>query len=421
MWGTDRVAKLATNILSTAKVGKHTDGGGLYLLIKDRDDKGRAKGSWIFRYTFLKQRYEMGLGSVQSLSLAQARTERDRWRDLMTDKRNPVNPMEEKRRLETSAEHGRNALTLADIATLAFEAIKGRLRDDGKAGRWYSPLRLYVMPQLGTFKIEDIHQRDIEQALRPIWKTKGPTAVKALQRLGIVMKHAAAMGIDVNLNAVPNAKQLLGHSGHVVRNHPALPWQDIPQLYQSLDPEVTAQRALMFYILTGGGTRIRPLRLARLDQFEDGIWTIEGEALKGRRGQVADFRVPVTFEMQRLFDISVGTSKNGLLFPSPWAREGRAMAVSDQAIENIMRSKEKEWAWPEPYRPHGIRSTFRSWVSEINPSLYAVAETALGHKVGSVVERTYARNDFLEQRRALMERWADHVTGGAGDVVRMVR
>jgi integrase len=419
MWGTDRMAKLASNILSTAKVRKYSDGGGLYLLIKGHDGKGQAKGSWIFRYTFLKQRYELGLGSVQSLSLAQARIERDRWRDLMTDKRNPINPMDDKRRLETDAQHGRNALTLADVAPLAFKAIKGRLKGDGLAGRWYSPLRLHVLPELGTLKIEDIHQRDIERALKPIWQKKAPTAEKALHRLGAVMKHGAAMGLEVNLNAVLNAKQLLGHSGHTVRNHPALPWQDIPRLYQSLDAESTVERALMFYILTGGGTRMKPLRLARADQFSDGIWTIEGETLKSRRGQETDFRVPVTGEMQKLVDRSLFDNTSGFLFPSP--RPKSASAISDQAIENVMRRREQEWEWPEPYRPHGIRSTFRSWVSEINPSLYAVAETALGHKVGGIVERTYARNDFLEQRRALQERWADHVTGGTGEVVRMVR
>jgi integrase len=415
------MAKLATNILSTAKPGKYSDGGGLYLLVTGEDTRGRAKGSWIFRYTFLKQRYELGLGSVQSLSLAQARTERDRWRDLMTDKRNPVNPIEEKRRLESGAELGRKALTLAEVAPLAFDAIKGRLKEGGKAGRWYSPLRLYVLPELGSLRVEDIHQRDIEKALRPIWTSKAPTAKKALNRLGAVINHAAAMGLEVNANAVLNARQLLGDQNYAVRHHPALPWQEVPRLYLSLDPEITVQRTLMFYILTGGGTRIKPLRLARLDQFSKGIWTIEGDALKGRPGQMSDFRVPVTDEMQRLVDISVEQSKDGLLFPSPKAREGRMMAVSDQAIENIMRSRETDWEWPEPYRPHGIRSSFRTWVSEINPSLYAVAETALGHKVGGIVERTYARNDFLEQRRALMERWANHVTGGTGEVVRMVQ
>lgn len=323
--------------------------------------------------------------------------------------------------MEIEAQQARIAPTLGEIAPLAFEAIKGSLKDDGKAGRWFSPLRLYVLPELGELKIEEIHQRDIERTLKPIWTTKSPTAKKALDRLGAVMNHAAAIGLEVNLNAVLNAKQLLGHSGHVVRHHPALPWQDVSRLFQSLNPDSTVERAVMFYILTGGGTRLKPLRLARTDQFTDGVWTIAGEALKGLKGKVSDFRVPVTSEMQHLVDMSRAASKSGLMFPSPRAREGRVMAVSDQAIENIMRSREKEWGWPEPYRPHGIRATFRSWVSEIDPSLYAVAETALGHKVGGVVERTYARNDFLEQRRALLERWSDHVTGGSGAVVRMMR
>ena len=413
------MGKLATNILRIGKTGKHSDGGGLYLLITGRDRKNRAKGSWIYRYTYLGQRYELGLGSVQNLSLANARVESERWRDLKNDKRNPVNPIDEKRRMEAELQLSRNALTLAEIAPLAFDALKGRLKDDGEAGRWFSPLRLHVLPFLGEMKIEDIHQRDIERALRTIWQTKAPTAEKALHRLGAVMKHGAAMGLEVNLNAVLNARQLLGHSGHTVRHHPALPWQDIPELYQSLEPVKTVERALMFYILTGGGTRLKPLRQARIDQFSGGVWTVEGEVLKGRRGREEDFRVPITSEMQSLLDRS--ETQTGYLFPSPRSKTGRPLAISDQAIENVMRSREIEWKWPEPSRPHGIRATFRSWGSEIDPGLYAVAETALAHRVGGIVERSYARNDFLEQRRSLMERWANHVTGGTGEVVRMVR
>ena len=415
------MGKLASNILKTASVGKHSDGAGLYLLVTGHDDKGRTKGSWIFRYTYLKQRYEMGLGSIQSLSLARARAECDRWRDLMNDRRNPVNPMDEKRRLETDALHGRAALTLAEVAPLAFEAIKGRLKDDGKAGRWYSPLRLYVLPALGNLRVEDIHQRDIERAFRPIWQSKAPTAKKALHRLGSVLNHAAAMGLEVNSNAIPNAKQLLGDQRHKVRHHPALPWNDVPRLYQWLNPNITTHRALRLYILIGGGCRLGPLRKARQDQFSNGIWTIDGETLKGRRGDDVDFRVPVTQEMQRIIDWPTSESDGGFLFPSPRSKAERPMAISDQAIENVMRDREIEWDWPEPYRPHGLRATFRTWVSEVDPSLYAVAETALAHRVGGNVERTYARNDFIEQRRALMERWADHVTGGSGKVVRIVK
>jgi integrase len=226
--------------------------------------------------------------------------------------------------------------------------------------------------------------------------------------------------LEVNSNAILNAKQLLGTQRHKVHRHPALPWQDLPELFQWLNPNITTHRALKLYILIGGGCRLGPLRKARREQFFNGIWTIPGEELKGRRGDDVDFRVPMTQEMQSIVDWPLNDSDGGYLFPSPRSKAVRPMAISDQAIENIMRDREIEWGWPEPYRPHGIRATFRSWVSEVDPSLYAVAETALAHRVGGIVERTYARNDFLEQRRALLVRWGNLVTGGAEKIVKLV-
>jgi hypothetical protein len=44
----------------------------------------------------------------------------------------------------------------------------------------------------------------------------------------------------------------------------------------------------------------------------------------------------------------------------------------------------------------------------------------LAHAADSGVVRAYRRTDFLEQRLALTERWADHLTGGAGKVVKLV-
>ena len=71
-------------------------------------------------------------------------------------------------------------------------------------------------------------------------------------------------------------------------------------------------------------------------------------------------------------------------------------------------------------RPHGFRSSFRTWCAEATDTPREIAETALAHISGSAVELAYRRTDYLEQRRVLMERWADHVTGGSGEVVRMV-
>ena len=68
---------------------------------------------------------------------------------------------------------------------------------------------------------------------------------------------------------------------------------------------------------------------------------------------------------------------------------------------------------------HGFRSTFRDWASEAANAPREVAEMSLAHKIGSDVERAYARSDLLEKRRALMERWSQYVAGRTGQVVRL--
>jgi len=68
---------------------------------------------------------------------------------------------------------------------------------------------------------------------------------------------------------------------------------------------------------------------------------------------------------------------------------------------------------------HGFRSTFRDWASEAANAPREVAEMSLAHKVGSDVERAYARSDLLDKRRVLMERWSGFVAGGVAKVVRI--
>ena len=71
---------------------------------------------------------------------------------------------------------------------------------------------------------------------------------------------------------------------------------------------------------------------------------------------------------------------------------------------------DKKWIDPARGRPitaHGFRATFRTWAEEIATFLaHAVIEQAMGHQVGTQVERAYRRTDVLEKRRALMEAWA---------------
>jgi integrase len=69
---------------------------------------------------------------------------------------------------------------------------------------------------------------------------------------------------------------------------------------------------------------------------------------------------------------------------------------------------------------HGFRSTFRDWAGDRTNYAKEVAEAALSHSVGTVVERSYRRKRALEKRRALMEDWARFIDGDTAKVVRLV-
>ena len=55
---------------------------------------------------------------------------------------------------------------------------------------------------------------------------------------------------------------------------------------------------------------------------------------------------------------------------------------------------------------HGFRASFRSWAAEQTYYPREICEQALGHVVGSSVERAYQRSDVIDRRRKLMDEWA---------------
>ena len=76
-----------------------------------------------------------------------------------------------------------------------------------------------------------------------------------------------------------------------------------------------------------------------------------------------------------------------------------------------MNAVEKKWVdatTGKPITAHGFRATFRTWAEEVATVPHAVIEQAMGHQVGSQVERSYRRTDILEKRRKLMDVWATY-------------
>jgi hypothetical protein len=147
----------------------------------------------------------MGLGGFPTVTLAEARKAADRWRNVAAAGRDPVKEREAEERAAR-----REDISLAVLTADAFEARKAELKGDGVAGRWLSPRTIHVLPKLGKVPVTDLDQRDIRDTLAPLWHAKADTARKALNRLSLVLKHAAALGIEVDLQATDKARALLG-------------------------------------------------------------------------------------------------------------------------------------------------------------------------------------------------------------------
>jgi hypothetical protein len=187
-----------SNALSQMKAknlgpGKHFDGQGLILVKRERD-----AGKWILRLVVGGKRREMGLGRWPDVSIAEAR---ERAAEARRQLRDGVDPVAERRK----AQQRINRLTVAKAVEGCFEARQAELKGDGKAGRWLSPLSVHILPKIGGLAIEDVEQHVIKQVLEPIWHEKPDTARKAMNRLGLTLKHAAALGLEVDLQAVLKA------------------------------------------------------------------------------------------------------------------------------------------------------------------------------------------------------------------------
>ena len=374
--------RLSAAFVKAAPVGKHCDGRGLWLV--KRADGG---AQWVLRVTVHGRRREMGLGAMPDVGLAAARDMAERWRAVAASRRDPI-----KEREREAREAARSDNTLRVIATEAFEARKAELKGDGKAGRWFSPLELHVLPKLGKVPVQDIDQRDIRDVLAPIWHTKTATAHKAIDRLTIVLRHAAALGLDVDLQATAKAKALLGQSRHQPSHIPFMLWADVPSFYASLAEPTLTHLALRLLILSG--MRTKPVRFLRLEHIEGDVWTIPADLMKGRKGKTTDFRVPLSQEAQRIIELAKPFARDGYLFPS--VRKG---VMSDATMARLMERRGLE--------------------ADATDASHEVQEMMIAHVAGNKVVRTYRQTDFLEQRRALAERWADYVNGGTGQVIKL--
>lgn len=378
--------------------------------------------SWVFRYRHNGRRREAGLGPYPDVPLAKAREYAREARELL---RAGIDPIEQRRAAARRLQTFRQAVE----RYWAEKAIEFRSAEHRE--QWRASLERHAVPLLGNIAVADITLQDVLQVLTPIWTTKTETASKVRQRIERVLDFATVAGYRSgdnparwrgNLDMVlPAPTKLTGG-----RNYPALRLDDAARWFAALARRQGASaRALEFQALTAARSgAVRFMTWDELD-LERGLWTIQ----PGRRSSKIPpsgrpHRVPLPASAAALLAALPRALDNPLVF---WAPRGGAL--SDATLGAVMRKVHEadtraggagfvDARSSAPAVPHGLRSTFRTWVAERTRYDGDMAEIALAHKVGTKVQQAYDRSDQVEKRREMMAAWGRFLSGAVpGDVI----
>ncbi|AUQ57428.1 putative phage integrase, catalytic core [Phaeobacter inhibens] len=377
---------LSARKVETAGPGRHGDGRGLFLYVKDSGAR-----SWVLRYQVMGKRHDLGLGAYPEVSLAMARDKALQARRMIQEGEDPI---AKKRQAQPK--------TFKDAALELIESKRPGWKNAKHAAQWTSTLEAYVFPGLGRMQVAHIETADVMGVLKPIWTAKPETANRVRQRIEAVLDYASALGIRTG----DNPARWRGHLDHLlpkptkvkaVKHHPALPHAEIAEFMEDLSRRAgVAARALGFTILTAARSgETRGATWAEID-LNAKLWTVPAERMKAGK----EHRIPLTPEA--IACLGPKQDNAALIFGSE-SKPGKP--ISDMSMTAVLRRMGRD-----AITVHGFRSTFRDWAGETTGFPREVIEAALAHGIKDKAEAAYARSDLFDKRRDLMTAWSSTAT-----------
>ena len=353
--------------------------------------KPSGRRTWVQRITVNGRRRDIGLGPVDLVTLKEARgAALENRRDIYRG----GDPTAERRRAKAVP-------TFRQAVAKTFAAHAGRWRSAKTAQGWQAQLETHAIPALGDLPVDKIDRADVLRVLSPVWTVKPALAVKLRTRIRAVLAWAQAHGhlvtnpVDLVGGALPSQPAVKAH-------HRAMPWRDIPEAVRQIEgceAPLPARACMQFVMLTA--CRSTEARLAVWSEInlEAREWRIPAERMKAGR----EHRVPLSDKALAILEaVRPLRGAGDLVFPS-LAHPGRPMALV--ALARVLKAA----GLGERATVHGMRSAFRDWCGDTGQPR-ELAEAALAHSIGSAVERSYARSDLYDRRRALMGDWATYAT-----------
>lgn len=383
--------------------GRFAVGGatGLHLCIA-----GNSK-AWVLRVKIGDRRTDLGLGSFDDVSLADAREKAVQLRKQIIG---GVDPVAEKREREAAVRVTKaKTKTFKECAEAFLEAQKPKWKNANAkhVAQWSSTLATYAYPKIGALPVDrvdtglilEVLQQPTDDGKGPsLWEAKTETASRLRGRVEKVLAWATFRGYRQGDNPARWRGHLdneLPARGDVrkVKHHASLPYSEIGAFVVDLRKrEGLSARALEFAILTA--SRSNEVRMATWDEIDldRRLWTIPKERMKAKKEHV----VPLSDAAVALLKALPRIENVAYLFSAP-----KGGAFSDAVFRALFERMDREGL-----TQHGFRSTFREWAGETTAYPREVIEHALAHQLADKAEAAYQRGTLMPKRTRLMADWA---------------
>ena len=371
---------------------KHTDGGGMYLLVN-------AGGKyWRMNYRFAGKRKTLALGVYPAVSLLKARQRRDKARELLADGIDPSTAKREDKQAK------------ADAAANTFEAVARDWLIKTKAKRaeithlkvstW---LEKDAFPFIGNMPISAIGPRDVlDKVVRKV-EARGAidTAHRLKQLCGQVFRYAVVTGLaerDVTAD-LREALVTKTQKHHAAITEPKQVGDLMRSIFAYTGHPCTVAALKLTPLLFVRPGELRTMEWAELD-LDATEWRIPASKMKMKTEHV----VPLcTQAVALLRSVQPVTGHGRYVFPS--LRTGER-PMSENTINGAVRAMGYS---KEVHSAHGFRATARTIMDEVLGERVDLIEHQLAHAVKDANGRAYNRTAHLPARRVMMQRWADYL------------
>lgn len=395
-------AKLRS-IKPSGKIERFYDTHGLYL------ELSKAGGKlWRWKYRFDGKEKRLAFGSWPEVSLKEARDKRDEARKEL---RNGVDPGNRNRQ---KVGHGQ-ARTFEDLAR---EWVAGRsdIWSQRHAETVVDRLIANVYPEIGRMPVAAIGPVDV---LRLTKKIEARGALEVAKRVLGICSQIFCYAVALQLVSSDPCRDLGGAlSPRVKSSFAALTTkEEAGELMRRIDDyqgTAVVRAALVFSALTF--CRPGPIRHAEWSEidFASQQWVIPAEKMKLTKEmklRKEPHIVPLAAQaMELLLKVQHFTGRGRYIFPNP---RNKDMPMSENAVNVAIRrmgySKEQMTA-------HGFRSMTSTLLNEAGYR-FDVIEAQLAHASADKIRAIYNRAQYMEERRTLMQGWANMLDALRADAV----